>query len=715
MVRTKRVSHKGNHRVSLLITALVALLLALNPMAVLAAPAAQFGSLTNTNDAPAGDLLLLGEYSFVDMENGQSYTAQLVIPESGEYLITAVDDAAAEDFDLVVTDEAGNELYNDIFATTGVMLEPGTVTLTFFAVANNRLGFVVLGQIGGMSLDQNQPGKLVPGSVYINDDVNDTLYATVSIPASTYPRQVLIAFETGEEDIFYAYATGQNVWASTTTDTNNILRFWTHGGDFELEVSAYERRSEVAVVVFVTGEPTALTIGETLEDEIPSGATEVVYELQLDASYANLELVTDSDAKLGVTVLDNYYDYDVYYSSYGEEELLIDSIYPGVYYVVVQAPEMAEENIPFSLNITGEAGRETVALETGVAFDDAIESGEASINYSFEVVNPGALVTVNLEAQEEIDLDLSAGLRPGGTNWSSYSWGQEETLTFLAPIAGTYYVSVLTNDNSGAFTIQVDEGDPAPTLEVNTVSYDTVEGYSRNIYLLPIEEAGQLLTVFLVGPQDADLDMSVNGYNANGDHILSLSGYSSGSAEAVSYLLPEPGLYEVVVSAAYSEQGGYFFIQAQVVDPRFFGSQWATDAVASSVYGEEDYSALQATGPNNTQAAGDYPTAWASKGADDGVETLELTYDVPVHPAGLAIYESYNPGTITTIEALDSESGDWVVIYEGEAAVTEEAYRIFIPEIAPVDFATNQIRLTLDTAAVPGWNEIDAVQLFGRP
>jgi hypothetical protein len=595
------------------------------------------------------------------------------------------------------------------------MLEPGTVTLTFFAVANNRLGFVVLGQIGGMSLDQNQPGKLVPGSVYINDEVNDTLYATVSIPASVYPRQVLIALQTGEEDIFYAYATGQNVWASTTTDTNNILRFWTHGGDFELEVSAYERRSELAVVVFVTGEPTALTIGETLEDEIPSGATEVVYELQLDASYADLELVTDSDANLGVTVLDNYYDYDVYHSSYGEEELLIDSLYPGVYYVVVQAPEMAEENIPFSLNITGEAGRETVALETGVAFDDAIESGEASINYSFEVVNPGALVTVNLAAQEEIDLDLSAGLRPGRANWSSYSWGQEETLTFLAPIAGTYYISVLTNENTGAFTIQVDEGDPAPTLEVNTVSYDTVEGYSRNIYLLPIEEAGQLLTVFLVGPQDADLDMSVNGYNANGDNILSLSGYSSGSAESVSYLLPEPGLYEVVVSASYSEQGGYFFIQAQVVDPRFFGAQWATDAVASSVYGEDGYSALQATGPSNTPGAGDFSTAWASQGADDGVETLELTYDVPVHPAGLAIYESYNPGAIITIEALDSESGDWVVIYEGEAAATEEAYRVFTPEITPIDFVTNQIRLTLDTAAVPGWNEIDAVQLFGRP
>jgi hypothetical protein len=237
----------------------------------------------------------------------------------------------------------------------------------------------------------------------------------------------------------------------------------------------------------------------------------------------------------------------------------------------------------------------------------------------------------------------------------------------------------------------------------------------RNIYLLPIAEAGQLLSVILVGPEAIDLDLTVNGYNSSGDHILSLSGYSNGSAEAVSYLLPEAGLYEVAVSANYSEQGGYFFIQAQVINPLFFGSQWATDATASSQYGEDTYSGLQATGPTDTPNAGDFGTAWASQDPDGGVETLELTYEVPVRPTGVAVYESYNPGAITTIEAFNDESGEWVVMYEGEAAPAEEDYRIFTPELTPVDFATTQIRLTLDTSLVEGWNEIDAVQLFGRP
>jgi hypothetical protein len=692
-------------------------MLAFSPLALFAAPATQFGSLTSSDAGPTADVLLLGEYSFVNMLSGDTYTAEIVIPESSEYLITAVDDEAAQDFDLVVTDSAGNELYNDVFATTGVVMETGTVSLTFTAAADNELGFVVLGQIGGMTSDENQPGKLVPGTVYINDEVSDTLYATVSIPPSAYPREVLLAFQPREGDSFYAYLEGENVYNYMDTDssTTDIMRFWTHGGDYNLEVDAYERRSELALVVFVTGEPSSITMNEPFENEVTAGAKERVFELELDANYTDIELTIEADETLGITVLDNYYDYDAYYSSYMEDELDIDALYPGVYYVVISAEDYTEETIPFTLQITGDAGRPTVALEDGVAFEDEFDN-EESINYSFEVANPGAMVTIDMTGDDDdVDFDLRAGLQPGGSTWSSYSSGSDETLTFLAPIAGTYYVSVISNDNDGSFAITANEGDAAPVLETTGVFYDNVEGRSQNLYLLPVSEAGQLISVILVGPEDTDLDLTVKGYNSSGDSILNLSGYSSGSAEAVSYLLPEAGLYEVGVSSTYSEEGGNYFIQAQIIDPRFFGSQWASSAVASSEYGAEDFSAAQATGASDTPTAGDYPTAWASQESDGGVETLELTFEIPVRPSGIAIFESFNPGAITTIEAYDSDNDEWVIIYEGEATPTEETYRVFIPEITSPEFVTDQIRLTLDTAAVPGFNEIDAVQLFGRP
>jgi len=700
-----------------------ALLLAFSPLSVMAATPSPsttqakggHGSATAAPE-PQANPQLLGEYAFVDMKQGDTYNATVVIPETGSYLITAVDDKAAADFNMTVTDEAGKELYHDVFKTTELPLDTGTISLTFSAANANTLSFVVLGQIGGMTTDEKDPGKLVPGSIYDNQRVNDTLYATLSIPPTVYPRQVLIALQPGDGDEFNAYAQGDNVSATIDTKDDTILRFWTHGGDFTVQVQPDQRRSKLSLAVFVTGEPTTLTFDKPLDGIIPSGATESVYQVQVDTNYTDLKLSVDSKASLGVTLLDNYYNYKVYYSSNGEPSVDIDALYPGVYYVVVQATDKVKEDTPFTLNITGKAGRPTMALEQGKSADDEFAEGEKSLNYSFNVDKPGARVAINLKGgSQDVDFDLNAGLKPGATTWSSYSSGSDETLSFLAPVAGTYYISVLSNDNTGKFSVEAEQGDVAPTLATNELLYDNIKGHAQNFYLLPVTEAGQLLSVIMVGPEATDLDLTVNGYDNSGENILSLSGYSSGSAEAVSYLLPAAGVYEVGVSSNYSDDGGDFFIEAQLVDPNYFGAQWATGAKASSEYGNDQYSAKQATGASDTPTAGDTPTAWASAQADDGVQTLALTYDVAVKPSAILIYESYNPGAITTIEAYNSKTKKWVAIYKGKAGPTDEAYRVFQPELTPVDFETNQIRLTLDTAAVDGFNEIDAVKLYGRP
>jgi hypothetical protein len=709
-----------------LATALLAAVLALGPLTAIAAPSAQLGTRRNTpppNEQAeqqtvveaGGEPLLLGQYANAPMAAGDTVSYEVVIPESGTYLITAVDDTAAADFDLVVTDEAGTELYNDVFATTELALEAGTITLNFTAAADNTLFMVVLGQIGAMSDDERAPGKLLPGSVYLEEDVSEARYATVTVPETAYPQQVLVYVEPGDGDTFYAYAEGESVYASITTDSDNILRFWTQGGEYKIYAEPYDRRSDLTLIVFLSGRPAEVTLDTPREAALAAGVTEMIYEIQLDSNYTDLEIAIDSDGDLGVTLLDTYYNSQIYHSSYGEDTLEIDALYPGVYYILVQASEKSEEETPYTLSITGDAGRPTAALELGVPFDDEFTSDDESINYSFDVVNPGSEVVVTISgADSDTDFDMYAGLRPGSSSWSAYSYGSEETLTFLAPIAGTYYITVVGNGDEGPFTIQAAEGEVAPLLENGAVIYDLLEGGVRNNYLLPVTEGGQLLTVALVGPASEDFDLSVNGFNARGDNILSLSGYSSGSAEIVSYVVAEPGNYAVSVSS-YGEDGGYYFLQAQVVDPRTFGGQWAIDAVASSQAGDDDFSALQATGPSDSDGAPDSPTAWIAAEDDGGEETLELTFTVPVIPHAVVVTESANPGAITRIEALDPESGEWVVIYEGAAAPTEEGYRVFVPTLTPVDFATDQLRLTLDTAAVPGANQIDAVQLYGRP
>ncbi len=694
---------------------LLAVLMVLPVTPAFAAPPAQFGSLRNADAAENAETLLLGQYGFRDMAAGESVTYALSIPEDGLYFVTAVDEAGA-DFDLVISDANGAEVYNDIFNSTEVELSAGLVTLQFTAVNANVLSFVVVGQIGTMNASENQPGKLFNGSVYMEEEISEPRYATVSIPPTSYPQQVLIYVEPGEEDQFYVWADDlETGFHSITTEEDNLLHFWTHGGDFLLYAEPYERRSSLTVIVFLSGRPQAISLDTEVEGSISVDSNEAVYELEIDASYNNLVVELDSDASMNLSLTDKKVNPDIYYDAYGESELVIDSLYPGVYYLTVSTYEPATEELEFTLYISGERGRALGTLNDGETVSDAFEEGEATILYAFNVDAPGTLVEVTLSGDPDTDFDLYGGMRPGVNIWANYFYGSEETLTFMAPIAGTYYIGVLSNGYSGAFDITAAAVGPAPVLEADMLFAGEVDARSTAVYRLDLTKPNQLLSVVLVGSSEVDLDLEVIGYNAEGDNILTLGGYSSGSAEIVSAQVPEPGTYEVAVSAAYSDEGSPFFIEARVVDPSRFGAQWAVDAVASSQYGDAEYSALQATGFNDTTWGADLPTAWAPQGADDGIETLELAYEFPVVPHAVAIYETYNPGAVVAIEALDIESGEWVTLWEGEAQAPEEIARIFEPELAQVNFRTDSIRLTLDTSAVSGWNEIDAVQLFGRP
>lgn len=119
----------------------------------------------------------------------------------------------------------------------------------------------------------------------------------------------------------------------------------------------------------------------------------------------------------------------------------------------------------------------------------------------------------------------------------------------------------------------------------------------------------------------------------------------------------------------------------------------------------------QATGAPDTFQAGDLRTAWASRGQDDGPEWLQVKFQQAVTIAKVRVRETYNPGAITRITAV-SESGHETTLWEGGEP----------PSVAPVEMeftatysVTSQtVKVYLDTSLVPGWNEIDAVELIGQ-
>jgi hypothetical protein len=123
------------------------------------------------------------------------------------------------------------------------------------------------------------------------------------------------------------------------------------------------------------------------------------------------------------------------------------------------------------------------------------------------------------------------------------------------------------------------------------------------------------------------------------------------------------------------------------------------------------WSAMQLTGEPDTTLGGDLGTAWAAKSEQMGRVWIETDYETAVFPDLVRIRESFNGGAVVRIEAKLAD-GTYASLWEGTAAAAETP-RWFEPPLASSREAVRTVRVTLDTDAVRGWNEIDAVELIG--
>ncbi len=132
---------------------------------------------------------------------------------------------------------------------------------------------------------------------------------------------------------------------------------------------------------------------------------------------------------------------------------------------------------------------------------------------------------------------------------------------------------------------------------------------------------------------------------------------------------------------------------------------------ATKLPGGPSWSPGQAAGPPNTGNHGDYSTAWASQQQDGGAEWLKVKYAKSVEVSEINIHESYNPGAVSRVSAILPD-GSQKVIWEGveppEQGLVERTVKV------PPGIRSDQIMIELDTRRVPGWNEIDAVEIVGR-
>jgi hypothetical protein len=148
--------------------------------------------------------------------------------------------------------------------------------------------------------------------------------------------------------------------------------------------------------------------------------------------------------------------------------------------------------------------------------------------------------------------------------------------------------------------------------------------------------------------------------------------------------------------------------------------QWASEADASSTYAGENagknasWSPNQMAGKPDVEHYGDDGRAWAPKDQDKGIEWVKLTFPKAVNATDVRIRQTLNPGSIIKIELIDTD-GKSHTVWEGVDKTKYEADKIkyFIASFDKTPYKTKVVKITLATNSVPGWNEIDAVQLVG--
>lgn len=142
--------------------------------------------------------------------------------------------------------------------------------------------------------------------------------------------------------------------------------------------------------------------------------------------------------------------------------------------------------------------------------------------------------------------------------------------------------------------------------------------------------------------------------------------------------------------------------------------QWASEALASSSYDEENWAASQATGEPDTLECGDFETAWASA-TSNSREWLIVYFPQPVYAVEVNLYETDNPDQVVSIELIDLQ-GQFVTVYTATPRRVETCpYRLSVPTAFSGVLAQG-VRVTIDQSLLSlGWNEIDAVEIVGAP
>jgi hypothetical protein len=120
-----------------------------------------------------------------------------------------------------------------------------------------------------------------------------------------------------------------------------------------------------------------------------------------------------------------------------------------------------------------------------------------------------------------------------------------------------------------------------------------------------------------------------------------------------------------------------------------------------------NYQTEQALGPPDAPNRGDSPLAWCPA-TDGGKEWLLLEYETAVVPTAIVVHENSASGAVVRVTHYPVW-GRETTLWEGTYSAAPGSSGGVAKLPVATGIATDRIKVYLDTGAVAGWNEIDAV------
>src|SRR5207253_1326059 len=124
----------------------------------------------------------------------------------------------------------------------------------------------------------------------------------------------------------------------------------------------------------------------------------------------------------------------------------------------------------------------------------------------------------------------------------------------------------------------------------------------------------------------------------------------------------------------------------------------------------EKFSAAQVPGAPDVYPQYDAsPNAWVSNSPDGQREYLELGFANASPVNYVDIYETLNPGAVDSVYVKNPGTSAFDLVYSGAAAPVAKTARKNRLSFALTSYNVSEVRIVLNSAAVPGYNAIDAV------